>query len=95
MNQSYFPGHEKPKKIEVIESGGIKSVVATQPDLSRALGMHINSYIADFIKEGLEGLITQRSGPRERLKLTPRLRAKIMIFGLHSRHQKPPIQSSA
>ena len=27
MKQSYFPGHEEPKNIEVIESGGIKSVV--------------------------------------------------------------------
>jgi len=27
MKQNYFPGHEKPKKIELIESGGIKSVV--------------------------------------------------------------------
>jgi len=114
MRQSYFPGHEKPKKIEVIESGGIKSVVlngkiymnwaswdtasqrmvivqlyrsnfATQQDLSRVFGIHINSvqkYIAEFTKDGLEGLLTQRSGPEERWKLTPYLRAKILILVL-------------
>ena len=27
MKQSYLPGYDKPKKIEVIESSGIKSVV--------------------------------------------------------------------
>lgn len=27
MKQSYFPRYEKPKRIQVIESGGIKSVI--------------------------------------------------------------------
>jgi len=114
MKQSYFPGYEKPKKIQVIESGGIKSVIvngkiymswaswdtasqrmviaqlykskfATQQDLSRVFDIHINSvqkYVTDFTKYGLEGLIAQSSGPRERWKLTPGLRAKILILAL-------------
>jgi hypothetical protein len=114
MEQNYFSGHEKPKKIQVIESGGIKSVLlngkiymswpswdtasqrmviaqlyksnfATQKDLSRGFGIHINSvqkYVVNFTKYGLEGLIPQRSGPRDRWKLTSGLRAKILILVL-------------
>jgi transposase len=62
-----------------------KSNFATQQYLSRVFGIHINSvqkYIAEFTKEGLEGLITQRGGPRESWKLTARLRAKILTLVL-------------
>ena len=114
MEQTYFPGHERAKKIQVIESGGIKSVIVnrkvymtwaswdtasqrmviaqlykarygTQQDLSLIFGIHINTvqkYVTDFTRDGLEGLITQRGGPRGRWKLTPGLRAKILILAL-------------
>ena len=114
MKQAYFPWYEQPKKIEVIESGGIKSILlsgkiymswaswdtasqrmviaqlynskfATQQDLSEVFDIHLNSvqkYVVDFKKDGLEGLITQRSGPRERWKLTAGVRAKILIIAL-------------
>jgi len=114
MKQAYFPWYEQPKKIEVIESGGIKSVLlsgkiymswaswdtasqrmviaqlynskfATQQDLSEVFDIHLNSvqkYVADFTRDGLEGLISQRSGPRERWKLTAGVRAKILIIAL-------------
>lgn len=114
MEQTYFPGHERAKKIQVIESGGIKSVLVnrkvymtwaswdtasqrmviaqlykarygTQQDLSLIFGIHINTvqkYVTDFTRDGLEGLITQRGGPRGRWKLTPGLRAKILILAL-------------
>lgn len=114
MKHNYFPGHEKLKKIQVIESGGIKSVivngkmylsrpswdtasqrmviaqlykskVATQQDLCRVFDIHVNSvqkYVADFTKDGLGGLITQRRGPRESWKVTLGLRAKILILAL-------------
>ena len=62
-----------------------KSKFATQQDLSRVFDIHVNSvqkYVADFTKDGLEGLITQHSGPRERWKVTPGLRAKILILAL-------------
>jgi transposase len=114
MKQAYFPWHETPKKIEVIESDGIKNVLldgkiymswaswdiasqrmviaqlynfqfATQQDLSEVFNIHLNSvqkYVADFTRDGLEGLITQRSGPRESWKLTAGVRAKILIVAL-------------
>ena len=114
MEQTYFPGHERAKKIQVIESGGLKSVIVnrkvymtwaswdtasqrmviaqlykarygTQQDLSLIFGIHINTvqkYVTDFTRDGLEGLITQRGGPRGRWKLTPGLRAKILILAL-------------
>ncbi len=62
-----------------------KSKFATQQDLSHAFDIHVNSvqkYVADFTKNGLEGLITQHSGPRKRWKVTPGLRAKILILAL-------------
>jgi len=62
-----------------------KCKVATQQDLSRVFGIHVNSvqkYVAEFTKEGFGGLITQRGGPKERWKLTPRLRAKILVLVL-------------
>jgi transposase len=114
MEQIYLPGHDKLKKIEVIESEGVKHVVvngktymnwaswdtacqrmvivqlykskfATQQDLAREFGIHINSvqnYIADFTRDGLEGLTSRKSGPRERWKITPSLRAKILVLAL-------------
>ena len=58
---------------------------ATQQDLSEVFDIHLNSvqkYVADFARDGLEGLITQRSGPRESWKLTAAVRAKILIIAL-------------
>ena len=114
MKQAYFPWYQAPKKIEVIESNGIKKVLlngqiymswaswdtatqrmviaqlhncqfATQQDLSEVFNIHRNSvqkYVAEFARDGLEGLITQRSGPRESWKLTADVRAKILIIVL-------------
>ena len=114
MKQAYFPWYKPPKKIEVIESDGIKKVFlngklymswaswdtacqrmviaqlynsqfATQQDLSEVFNIHLNSvqkYVADFARAGLEGLITQRGGPRESWKLTAGVRAKILIIAL-------------
>jgi transposase len=114
MKQAHFPWYKAPKKIEVIESDGIKKVLlngkvymswaswdtatqrmviaqlhncqfATQQDLSEAFNIHRNSvqkYVAEFARDGLEGLITQRSGPRESWKLTADVRAKILIIAL-------------
>jgi transposase len=62
-----------------------KSQIATQQDLSEDFNIHCNSvqkYVADFAREGFEGLITQRSGPRESWKLTAGVRAKILIIAL-------------
>ena len=114
MKQAYFPWYKPAKKIELIESDGIKKVFlngklymswaswdtacqrmviaqlynsqfATQQDLSEVFNIHLNSvqkYVADFARDGLEGLITQRSGPRESWKLTAGVHAKILIIAL-------------
>ena len=61
------------------------SKFATQQDLSEVFNIHLNSvqkYVADFTRDGLEGLITHRSGPRESWKLTAGVRAKILIIAL-------------
>ncbi|MDH3724028.1 MAG: hypothetical protein OER74_21220, partial [Desulfobacteraceae bacterium] len=61
------------------------SQFATQQDLSEVFNIHLNSvqkYVADFARDGLEGLITQRSGPRESWKLTAGVHAKILIIAL-------------
>ena len=58
---------------------------ATQEDLSRMFDLHINSVqkcVSDFAKDGFQGLNRQRSGPRQRWKLTPRLRSKILLLAL-------------
>ena len=47
--------------------------------------LHINSVqkcVSDFAKNGFQGLNRQRSGPRQRWKLTPRLRSKILLLAL-------------
>jgi len=114
MKQAYFPWYQAPKKIELIESDGIKKVLlygkiymswaswdtatqrmviaqlhncqfATQQELSEVFNIHRNSvqnYLTEFARDGLEGLITQRSGPRESWKLTADVRAKILIIAL-------------
>ena len=58
---------------------------ATQQALSEVSRIHLNSvqkYVADFARDGLAGLISQRSGPQESWKLTATLRANILIIAL-------------
>jgi len=59
--------------------------LGTQEELAEAFGVHVNSvqrYIADFAGEGLRGLLSDRSGPKGRWKLTPELRGKILLIVL-------------
>lgn len=63
-----------------------RSKFATQQDLSQIFDLHVNSvqkYVADFTKDGFQGLCTRRSGPKKRWKLTPILRSKILLLALH------------
>jgi len=62
-----------------------ESKLATQQTLARIFERHLNavqSYITNFARDGLKGLISQRSGPKQRWKLTPRLRSKILLIAL-------------
>src|SRR5438477_518164 len=55
--------------------------LGTEEDLAAAFGRHINSvqnYLRDFTGEGIQGLMTERRGPKGQWKLTPELRGKIL-----------------
>ena len=59
--------------------------LGTQEELAEAFGRHVNSvqrYITGFAGEGLRGLLSGRSGPKGRWKITPALRAKILLIVL-------------
>ena len=59
--------------------------LATQENLAEAFGRHVNSvqrYITDYASDGLRGLLSDRSGPKRRWKLTPELRGKILLIAL-------------
>lgn len=59
--------------------------LGTQEDLAEAFGRHVNSvqrYITDFACEGMRGLMSGRSGPKRRWKITPELRGKILLIVL-------------
>ena len=59
--------------------------LGTQEELAEAFGRHVNSVqrsITDFAGDGLRGLVSGRSGPKRRWKLTPALRGKILLIVL-------------
>jgi len=59
--------------------------LGTQEDLAEAFGRHVNSvqrYITEFAGDGMRGLISERSGPKGRWKITPELRGKILLIVL-------------
>lgn len=62
-----------------------KTGLGTQESLAQLFSIHVNSiqkYISAYTKYGLIGLASQPSGPKEKWKLTPQLRAKILIIAL-------------
>lgn len=59
--------------------------LATQETLAEVFGLSVRSvqrYVTEFARDGMRGLITQQVGPRTRWKITPRLRAKILMIVL-------------
>lgn len=59
--------------------------LGTEEELAAAFGRHVNSvqrYLADFAGEGMLGLVSHRSGPKGRWKITAGLRAKILLIAL-------------
>jgi hypothetical protein len=59
--------------------------LGTQEELAEAFRVHVNSvqrYIRDFASDGMEGLISGRSGPKGSWKVTPELRGKILLIVL-------------
>jgi len=56
--------------------------IATQEELAKAFGISIKSvynYITSFVTGGIQDLIEHNSGPRQRWKLLPEVRAKILV----------------
>jgi transposase len=56
--------------------------IATQEELAEAFGISIKSvynYITAFATGGIQDLIEQNSGPKQRWKLLPEVRAKILV----------------
>ena len=59
--------------------------LGTEEDLAAAFGRHLRSvqrYVADFVGEGMQGLMPERRGPKGRWKLTAELRGKILLIVL-------------
>ena len=59
--------------------------MGTQEELAQAFARHVNSvqrYIRDLACEGMEGLRSERRGPKGRWKITPALRGKILLIVL-------------
>ena len=59
--------------------------LGTEEQLAEAFGRHVRSvqrYLADFVGEGMRGLMSERRGPKGRWKLTPELRGKILLIVL-------------
>ena len=53
--------------------------------MAEAFGRHVNSvqkYLKDFADKGIQGLMSERRGPKGRWKLTPELRGKILLIVL-------------
>jgi transposase len=58
-----------------------KNGVGNQEELAEAFGLHLNTvenYISHYAREGFEGLIAQRRGPKGGWKLTPGMRSRIL-----------------
>lgn len=77
-------GDEASRRMAIVQL--YISGMGRQENLARIFGVHVNSvqkYIVDFTEQGFLGLISQISGPRTNWKVTPQVRAKIMmiIFG--------------
>ncbi len=65
--------------------------LGTEEDLAEAFGRHLRSvqrYVADFVGEGMQGLMSERRGPKGGWKLTAELRGKILLIVLREEISK-------
>jgi transposase len=59
--------------------------LGTEEDLAQVFGRHLRSvqrYVADFAGEGMQGLMSERRGPKSGWKLRSELRGKILLIVL-------------
>lgn len=78
-------GDQAGQRVAIVEL--YKSGLAKQEELAKAFGVHIKSvynYITTFEEEGMQGLVGERSGPKQSWKLTPEVRGKILLTVLKS-----------
>lgn len=79
-------GDEVAQRIAIVQL--YECGLGTQEYLATAFGVHVNSvqrYLAAFAENGTSGLISQRAGPKGSWKITPDLRAKILMIVLQER----------
>jgi transposase len=73
-------GSRRMAMVQLYENG-----TGTQERLAEAFGVHVNTvqtYVARFAQDGLEGLRPQARGPRSQWKLTAGRRGKILMVAL-------------
>ena len=78
--QSADEGSARVAMVQLYQCG-----LATQQELAQLFGRHINSvrqYIAEFARQGAQGLMPEPRGPKEGWKITVELRAKILLIVL-------------
>jgi len=79
-------GDEVAQRIAIVQL--YECGFGTQEYLARAFGVHVNSvqrYLSVFAEHGMGGLMPRRAGPKGSWKITPELRAKILVIVLQER----------
>jgi transposase len=80
---SWPSGDEGSVRMAIVQLSGCG--LGAREELAKVFEVHVNSvqrYLTDFEREGMRGLISGRSGPKQPWKLTPALRGKILLIVL-------------
>ena len=80
---SWELGDEESQRFAVVQL--YRCGLETQEKLAGLFGLHVNTvqkYVADFTRAGLQGLVPQRSGPKDKWKITPEIKAQILFIAL-------------
>ncbi len=80
---SWKSGDEESQRFAIAQLH--RSGLGTQEELARLFGLHVNTvqkHVSDFTREGLQGLVSQRRGPKDKWKVTPEVRAQILCIAL-------------
>lgn len=80
---SWEAGDEGTRRLAIAQL--YENGLGTQEQLAEAFGVHVNSvrkYAAGFLERGFRGLVSEQRGPRGNWKITPALRARILMTAL-------------
>lgn len=80
---SWELGDEESQRFAVVQL--YRCGLGNQEKLAGLFGLHVNTvqkYVADFTRAGLQGLVPQRSGPKDKWKITPEIKAQILFIAL-------------